>query len=236
VPADRLIDPGYLAARAKLISRRRAMGRAPAGAIEAGARDPSAANLLPTEDAPRPSTSHLSVVDAAGNAVAFTTTIESGFGSRVMAAGFLLNNQMTDFPADPPPDGRRFANAVQPGKRPRSSMAPTLVFDGAGRLVAVAGSPGGLAIIGYVANAVIAMLDWDLDPQAAAALPHFANRNGATELERGTAAERLKPALEAMGHTVAVVPMTSGLHLIRVRDGTLSGGADPRREGVALGD
>jgi gamma-glutamyltranspeptidase/glutathione hydrolase len=206
------------------------MGRAEAGRLAARGA------LVPTGNEPATSTTHISIVDQEGNAVAFTTTIESAFGSRLMVRGFLLNNQMTDFPWAPPGADRRTANGIEPGKRPRSSMAPTLVFDAAGKLVAVAGSPGGTQIIGYVAEALIALLDWDLDPQAAAALPHVTNRNGATELERGSDLERLRPELEKLGHQVATFGMTSGLNLIKLAGGRLSGGSDPRREGVALGD
>ena len=133
-------------------------------------------------------------------------------------------------------NGLAVANRVEPGKRPLSSMAPTFVLDQGGNLVAVLGSPGGSRIIPYVAEAIIALLDWRLSPAVAAALPHVANRNGATELEADTTAERLAPALMALGHNVDVKEMTSGLHVILIDDGLLIGGADPRREGVALGD
>jgi gamma-glutamyltranspeptidase/glutathione hydrolase len=133
-------------------------------------------------------------------------------------------------------DGAPTANAVAPGKRPRSSMAPALAFDADGRLRLVAGSPGGGAIINYVAKALVASLDWKLDPQAAAALGHFGSQNGPTELERHTPLESLRPALEALGHAVGLVTSISGLHLIAITGDELLGGADPRREGVALGD
>jgi gamma-glutamyltranspeptidase/glutathione hydrolase len=231
VPTASLIDPGYLAERARLISDVRAMGRAEPGVI-AGEH----ARFAPAEDGHSLSTSHLSVVDDDGNAVAFTTSIESTFGSRLMVHGFLLNNQLTDFSFVPEVAGRPALDRAEAGKRPRSSMAPTLVFDGMGRLVMATGSPGGARIIGYVANSVIAVLDWGLDPQAAASLPHFANRNGATELEAGTPVAGLKAALEARGHSVTLDSMTSGLNIIRSRSEVLFGGTDPRREGVALGD
>jgi gamma-glutamyltranspeptidase/glutathione hydrolase len=230
VPTDNLIDPGYLADRAKLISTERAMGRAAPGELDGEHA------FAPADDERGVSTSHMSIVDDDGNAVSFTTSIESTFGSRLMVRGFLLNNQLTDFSFAPEVAGKPALDRAEAKKRPRSSMSPTLVFDGMGRLVLVTGSPGGARIIGFVANSVIASLDWGLDPQAAAALPHFANRNGATELEAHTAVAGLKAALEAKGHTVTLDSMTSGLNIIRVRSEVLYGGTDPRREGVALGD
>jgi gamma-glutamyltranspeptidase/glutathione hydrolase len=166
-----------------------------------------------------------------------TASIESAFGSRVMAAGFLLNNELTDFSFQPEADGKPVANRVEGGKRPRSSMSPTLVLDGQGRLVMAVGSPGGSRIIGYVVKALVAALDWGLDMQQAVSFPNFVNRNGATDLEAGTALAAVAEGLEALGHEVKQREMTSGLHAIRVRpDGTLEGGADPRREGVVYAD
>ncbi len=231
VPVDRLIDPGYLGARAKLISRTRAMGRAEPGEIEG-----NRAEFAPADDERGVSTSHISIVDGEGNAVAFTTSIENVFGSRVMVRGFLLNNQLTDFAFVPEVRGKPALERAEPGKRPRSSMSPTLVFDGSGKLVLVAGSPGGSRIIGFVANTLIATLDWNIDVQSAVALPHFGNRNGATELEQKTPIVGLKAKLEAMGHKVEIGDMTSGLHVIRVGPDGLTGGVDPRREGAASGD
>ena len=231
VPVAGLLDPGYLRRRALLIDPDRAMGEAAPGA-------PPGSEGLARADAAAPefaSTSHLSVVDSHGNALSFTTSVERAFGSRLMAAGFLLNNQLTDFSFAPIGEHGPVANRVQPGKRPRSSMTPTLIFDEAGRLIATLGSPGGSRIIGFVAQSVIALLDWGLDAQAALSLPRHVNRNGATELDAGTDLERLVPALEALGHEVRVRPLVSGLHAIRRVDGVLEGGADPRREGIALG-
>ncbi|MEX2200238.1 MAG: gamma-glutamyltransferase [Dongiaceae bacterium] len=232
VPTTGLLDPPYLESRADMISRRCSMGTAEAGT-------PPGALMLaqPTPQIEPSGTSHISVVDSAGNAVSLTSSIETAFGSRRWAADFLLNNQMTDFQFQPRDDaGRPVANRIEPGKRPRSSMAPTLVFDRDGDLYAVLGSPGGSRIIGYVAQSLIGMLDWQLGPQQAVALPHLTNRNGATDLESATGLAAFAPDLAARGHEIRLVPMASGLHAILVADDTLLGAADPRREGVALGD
>ena len=231
VPVRGLLDAGYLAGRAQLVDPLRAMAPPRPG-------DPPGRETRHAPQPPQPEhgTSHVSVLDAEGNAVAMTTTIEDLFGARVMVRGFMLNNELTDFSFRPEVDGRPVANRVEPGKRPRSAMSPTLVFDEAGRLRAVLGSPGGLRIIPYVAQTLVAMLDWDMDPQAAIALPHVGTVGGAAELERGTPAEALRAPLEALGHRVVVQPLPSGLQAIRVTPLGLEGGADPRREGVALGD
>jgi gamma-glutamyltranspeptidase / glutathione hydrolase len=231
-----LLDPGYLKQRAQQIGPR-SMGIAqpgvPPGTSVAWAPDPSP---------PKTATSHISVVDSHGNAVSMTTTIEDVFGARVMVRGFLLNNQLTDFSFAPTVDGKPVANRVQPGKRPRSSMAPTLVFDRqTGELVATVGSPGGSQIIGYVAKTLVGVLDWNLDIQQAIALPNFGSRNGPTEVEKGRISDTVVDGLKARGHDVREIDMASGLQgIVRVRlpDGRLgwAGGADPRREGVALGD
>lgn len=232
VPVRGLIDRDYIRSRAGLISPERSMGRAKPG-------DPPhrRAQLLAPSDGIENGTSHISVVDADGNAVAMTTTIEDGFGSRLMTkGGFLLNNELTDFNFAPEEDGKPVANRVEPGKRPRSSMAPTLVFDAFGRLYAVVGSPGGSQIIGYVGKTLVALLDWKMDPQQAVDFGNFGSRNGPTELEKGTGAEAWKAALEAKGHEVRLLEMTSGTQaIVKTSEGFL-GGADGRREGVAIGD
>jgi gamma-glutamyltranspeptidase/glutathione hydrolase len=210
VPVARLLSPAYLSNRARVIGER-SMRRALPGDSEAG-------------------TSHFSIVDSNGDAVAMTTTIESGFGSRIMVRGFLLNNELTDF--DFTPGG---PNEVGPGKRPRSSMAPTMVFDAQGRLQLLVGSPGGSAIINYVAKALVGVLDWKLDIQQAIDLPNFGSRNGPTQLERGSGYEALVPALTERGHDVRLMELESGLHGIERVPGGWRGGADPRREGVVLG-
>ena len=170
-----------------------------------------------------------------GNALSMTTTIENGFGSRVFVRGFLLNNELTDFSFETHEDGYPIANRVEPGKRPRSSMAPTIVTRD-GEPVLVVGSPGGSRIIGYVAQAVVAHLDWGLDVQQAVAQPHLVNRFGAYDLEEGTSAADLEGPLQEMGFETEMRDLNSGLHAIALGEGGLSGGADPRREGIALGD
>lgn len=182
-----------------------------------------------------PSTSHFSIVDASGNVVSMTTTIENGFGSRLMVGGFLLNNELTDFSFVPEVDGKPVANRIEPGKRPRSSMAPTIILKD-GKPVLAVGSPGGSNIIPYVAKTIIAWLDWEMDIQQAISLPHLVNRFGKYDVEAGTAAEALAPALAALGYVVEARDLNSGLHGIEIFADRLEGGADPRREGVALGD
>ncbi len=235
-PGKGLIDPGYLSARTSLIDGARAMPKAAAGLPPWR----EGRFYAPDRSAEIPATSHMSIVDEAGNIVSFTSSIESGFGSRLMARGFLLNNQLTDFSFVAEEDGKPVANRVEPGKRPRSSMAPTVVFapansEGAAAPLYVLGSPGGARIIPYVAWALIGLLDWRLDVQTAVAMAHVANLNGATELEAGTGLVALQPALAGLGHSVRVHDMNSGLHAIRIGDGALQGGVDPRREGAALG-
>ncbi|WP_341703574.1 gamma-glutamyltransferase family protein [Ferrovibrio sp.] len=231
VPVDGLLDRAYLARRARLIDPARSMGRAEPG------DPPGRRGLAPPAGLglPERGTSHVSIVDRAGNALAMTTTIESAFGARLMVAGFLLNNQLTDFSFLPERDGRAVANRVEPGKRPRSSMAPTILFDASGRLYGVAGSPGGSAIINYVTRSLWLILDRGYDPLAAISLSHFGSRNGPTELETDAPAE-WQAVLEAMGHTVRRLEMTSGLHVIIRGPQGWTGVADPRREGLALGD
>jgi len=192
---------------------------------------------FPAADGPDiPSTSHFSIIDDDGQVVSMTTSVEFAFGSGLMAGGFVLNNQMTDFTFVPTKDGKPIANAPAAGKRPRSSMAPMVVFDATGKPVIAVGSPGGTAIIGYVAETLVAMLDWGLDPQEAVDLPIVQNRNGPTLVENVADADTLAAALTAMGHTVKREGMNSGIHALRVTATGIHGGADPRRDGAALGD
>lgn len=252
VPVVGMLDPAYLTARAKLISMAKSIGvpvaGMPAGASRAGTD--TSLNL--------PSTSHLSIVDRNGNAIAMTTTIENSFGSLQMVRGFLLNNQLTDFSfTDRDADGGLVANRVQPLKRPRSSMAPTLVMNArTGDLEAITGSPGGSAIIQYTAKSIIGLVDWNLNIQQAINLPNFgAQTNATTSIEQGSLIDTaaLRNELTARGHTVArSTAFASGLHGITFNglrpDGTpgllarnpgagvYAGGADPRREGIAKGN
>jgi gamma-glutamyltranspeptidase/glutathione hydrolase len=235
VPSAGLIDPAYLRERALLVKPEKSMLRALPG-TPAGA--PSALGTDATIESS--GTSHWSVIDATGNAVAITSSIESAFGSRIFVHGFLLNNELTDFSFQPEENGRPVANRVEPGKRPRSAMAPTLVFAPGGELTMALGAAGGPAIINYTARALVAVLDWKLSLQQAIAAPNMGSRNRETEIERGSALEGVAAALRALGHPVAAVDMVSGLHGIqrtpRGPSFTLTGGADPRREGVALGN
>ena len=231
VPVRGLLDPDYLKERGALIDAGKSMGKAIAGTPpekKTELRHPGNALEIP-------STSHFSIVDAKGNAVSMTTSVESAFGSRIMVGGFLLNNQLTDFSFRPEIDGKPIANRVEPGKRPRSSMAPTIVMGPGGGLRLVTGSPGGSRIINYTARSVMAVLDWNLDPQWAVTRGHVVSRNGKVDLEEGTFWDELKVGLESLGHEINVRKLTSGLHAILVENGKLYGGADPRREGIAAG-
>ncbi|WP_322868093.1 gamma-glutamyltransferase [Aquicoccus sp. G2-2] len=229
VPMKGLLAPGYLTERAELLTGDMALPDA-----EAGKPEFDHAGLQADDDAIElPSTSHLSIVDSAGNVLVLTSSVENAFGSRLMVRGFLLNNQLTDFSFSSQRDGRPIANRVEPGKRPRSSMAPTIVLRN-GKPVLAIGSPGGSRIIGYVAQAIIAWVDWGMDVQQAVAMPHLVNRFGPYEIEQGTSAQALSGALEKMGYGVNVRGLNSGLHAIAIGD-DLRGGADPRREGIALG-
>jgi gamma-glutamyltranspeptidase/glutathione hydrolase len=231
VPARGLLDPDYLKKRAGLIDSEKSMGKAAAGTPP----EKKTELRVPGNALEIPSTSHFSIVDAKGNAVSMTTSVESAFGSRMMVGGFLLNNQLTDFSFQPERDGKPVANRVEPGKRPRSSMAPTIVLGPNGGLRLVTGSPGGSRIINYTARSVMAVLDWNLDPQWAVTRGHVISRNGKVDLEEGTFFDEFKVGLESLGHEINVRKLNSGLHAILAENGKLYGGADPRREGVAAG-
>ncbi len=231
VPTAGLLDPDYLKRRAAEIDPARAAGKAAAGSPPGAPREQS-----PPLQPPEKGTSQIVIRDRWGGALAMTTTIETGFGSRVMAAGFLLNNELTDFSRAPEIDGRLVANRVEAGKRPRSTMAPTILFKN-GRPALLLGSPGGSRIIGYVAEAIVNIVDFGLPLGEALAAGHVSNRNGPTDLEVGTDAAAWADALAAMGHEIRLGEINSGLAAILIRpDGRLEGAADPRREGVALGD
>ncbi len=235
VPVDGLLDPEYLEARSEMIDPKKARKAAKAGLPE-GIKSAFVDGVSPE----LPSTSHFSIVDSHQNVVSMTTSIEFVFGSHVMVHGFLLNNQLTDFSFLPGTEKRPIANAVAANKRPRSSMAPLIVFDQkSGQPVLAIGSPGGSRIIAYVVRATLGILEWGLDPQRAVSLPHVVNRNGATELENDGwdpgELDAAKKALTALGHTVEVGEQNSGLHAISITEHGLLGGVDPRREGLAAG-
>ena len=231
VPVRGLLDRGYLKQRSALIDPGKDMGTA-----TAGTPPDKRADFAPQRTPQLPGTSHLAVVDDNGQVVSLTMTIEFAFGSETMANGFLLNNELTDFSFEPVRDGKPVANAPAPGKRPMSAMSPTIVFDAKGDFAIAAGSPGGPAIIDFVTQSLIAMLDAHMNPAEAVALPHVLNLNSPTIIEKGTALEALTAPLTAMGHTVVPRDLESGLHIIQRVRGGYRGGADPRRDGVAIGD
>jgi gamma-glutamyltranspeptidase/glutathione hydrolase len=231
VPVQGMLDPSYLQGRAILLAGDDALPEVSAGT-------PEFDHTLLWADGDtleQPSTTHISIVDSYGNVLSMTSTIENAFGSRVMAGGFLLNNELTDFSFRSHDGGVPIANRVEPGKRPRSSMAPTIVLRDGAPVLAI-GSPGGSAIIGYVTQALIAHLDWGMDVQQAVSMGHAVNRFGTYDLEEGTEAAALAAPLQAMGYEVKIGAQTSGLHAIAITADGLQGGADPRREGVALGE
>jgi gamma-glutamyltranspeptidase / glutathione hydrolase len=233
VPVAGLLDPTYLAERRALINPDRAAASVAAGSPP-NVKQGAFGNDRTRE---RGGTSQISIVDDQGNAFSFTTSIEYAFGARSMVRGFLLNNQLTDFSFEPmDEEGRPVANRVEPGKRPRSAMDPTMVFADNGGLRFVLGSPGGPLIIPFNVKTVIALIDWGLDPSQAVALVNFAGTETALLLEPGASWDPLAASLDAMGHAVRRAPMTSGEHVIAVTPDGIEGGADPRRDGVALGD
>ncbi|QJP17209.1 gamma-glutamyltransferase [Starkeya sp. ORNL1] len=235
MPTKGLLAPDYLKARAELLRGDDALPEVAAGMPKwdhALLSPPAYADDAALE---LPSTSQIVIVDADGNALSMTTTIENGFGSRLMVGGFLLNNELTDFSFKSQENGVPVANRVEPGKRPRSSMTPTIVLKD-GKPVLALGSPGGSQIIGYVAKTLVSHLDWGMDIQAAVAAPNVLARFDAVEIEKGTSAEALEPGLKALGFPVKSAEMTSGVQAIAIGEGELTGAADPRREGIAIGE
>lgn len=238
VPLQKMLDKEYLKSRSKLIDLKKAPTQFSAGTFAQNhfanhVND----NVIASYQAVEPiSTTHLSVVDEEGNAVSFTSSIEYFFGSAITVDGFLLNNHMTDFSFIPEIDGKKVANAIEPGKRPRSSMSPTFIFDKNNKLVMVVGSPGGPRIIQHVLKTIVAHLDFGLDVQSAISLPNYVILNEALELEKNTAITKLEKSLRKMGHEVKIIDITSGIHAITINHGNISGGADPRRNGTAVGN
>lgn len=230
VPVTGLLAADYLKSRAALIDLTQDRAEVTAG-VPLGAVALASAQAVEFAN-----TTHYSIVDAAGNAVSLTSSIENAFGSGLLVNGYLLNNQMTDFALNPQHDGLLVANRVQPQKRPRSSMAPMMVFSADGQLQMVAGSPGGSRIINYVAQALVGMIDWQLDPQQAADLAKVTHRNDHLALEAGSDLVTLAPKLQELGYQVKIVDLNSGLHLIKRSPKGWWGGADPRREGQALAE
>lgn len=226
-----LLDKKYLAERAALIVKGEALKAVKPG----NPKWDQMITLVDDASIELPSTTHIVIVDKKGNIISMTSTIENGFGSRVMSNGFLLNNELTDFSFLSHKNGYPVANRVEPGKRPRSSMSPTIVLENGKPYMAI-GSPGGSRIIGYVVQTLIAHMDWGLDIQNAISMPRMLNRFGTYELEENTEAEHFKDALEALGYEVKIRDLNSGLQGVLLIDGKLIGGADPRREGSVMGD
>ena len=233
VPVDKLLNPEYLSNRASLISTDTVLTTP---VSHGNPFDDKHTEMAPDNKPSRFGTSHFSIVDSNGNIVSMTTTIEGAFGSQMMVNGFMLNNELTDFSFAPSKNGKTIANRVEAGKRPRSSMAPTIVFNADGSPKLIIGSPGGSSIIAFVAKTLIAVLDWKMSIQDAIELGHVVNKNGPTQLEKGTNSESLNSQLMTWGHQIKVREFESGLNGIEFADGFMIGGADPRREGVALGD
>ncbi len=236
VPIDQMLDKNYLKKRSSLIDLNKAKSNFEAGKFSQIAND-NKNNILASYQQTEPfETTHMSIIDQEGNAIAFTSSIEYFFGSALSVEGFLLNNHMTDFSFIPEIDGKKVANRVEPFKQPRSSMSPTFVFDQNNKLKMVVGSPGGPRIIQFVTKAIIGVLDWQMDVQQAISLPNFTVLNNVIELEKDTKIAKLAKDLEKMGHKVAVKDQVSGLHAIVIdNDNKLIAGADPRRGGLAIG-
>ena len=230
VPSTELVDEQYLRSRASLLNKNIAIPKVAAGEPI----DSLSQRRAPNSSIEQQSTTHVSIVDTYGNVLSLTSSIENAFGSRLMTNGFLLNNQLTDFSFKSSSNGVPVANRVEGGKRPRSSMAPTIVLQD-GKPVLVIGSPGGSRIISYVANTIVAILDWGLDVQKAVSQPHAVNRFGTYEIEKATRLIEIKNSLKELGYDVTERSLNSGLNVIMIQNGSLFGGSDPRREGIAFG-
>lgn len=230
VPSQGLINEDYLKQRAEMINL-----KAPLKIVNAGSPPwETALNYANDQSIELPSTTHFNIVDAQGNVVSLTSSVENVFGSRIMVRGFLLNNQMTDFSFKHHQDGQIIANHITPGKRPRSSMSPTIVLKNGSPYLSI-GSPGGSYIIGYVAQALIAHLTWQLPLEDVVQLPHISNRFGTVEFEQDTNAQQYEQQFKKWGYKTKLKPLNSGLHIIKIEQ-DLTGAADPRREGVAIGE
>ena len=231
VPIKELTDQNYINKRANFLNSKNKIEKVKAGNLISK----SSSNWIEDISLELPSTSHISIVDKYGNALSMTTTIENGFGSRLMTnSGFLLNNELTDFSFKSFKNGKKIANSIAPGKRPRSSMAPTIILKN-NKPVYILGSPGGSNIIGYVINAVVSLIDWKMNVQEAASIPHGINKYGTYYLEKNTFLSELRPSLEAMNYKVKLKEFSSGLNIILIDD-KLYGGSDHRREGIAIGN
>ena len=233
VPTKQLLSQNYLHERAKKLNRKKALLKVHPGILKVD----DLSHFSNDASLELPSTSHISIVDSYGNALSMTTTIENAFGSRLMTrGGFLLNNELTDFSFRPQKDGSPIANSIERGKRPRSSMSPTIIKDNQNELKLILGSPGGSRIIGYVLKTIIAHLDWGLDIQKSIELPNMVNRFGVFEIENSYQNNHLFGSLKEIGFKIKMGALNSGVYAIAVDKGILYGGADPRREGVALGN
>ena len=227
VPVEGLLNETYLNERGKIISL-----NSYSKTITHG-NPPGAEEFEKNMDISKPSTSHFVIIDKEGNAVSMTSTVEGPFGSHLMAGGFILNNELTDFSMIPELNGKKIANRVEPNKRPMSSMTPTIIFKD-NNLYALTGSPGGTSIINYVTKSVLGLIDWNLDPAQIAELPHYMNKGLYTELEKNTSLEDLKIELELLGHPIKIQSKRSGLHIALKKYDGFIGGADPRREGLVI--
>ena len=229
MPTKGLLDPSYIQQRAQLLATDKRLIKA-----EPGSPPWDHARIQITDEAIElPSTTHFAIVDSQGNVVSMTSTIENSFGSRLMVGGFLLNNELTDFSFRSQIDGIPIANRIEPGKRPRSSMAPTIVMLNNQPVLAI-GSPGGSQIIGYIAKTLVAYLDWGMDLQQAINLPNINNRFGPFEIEQQTTATAWAPKFEQLGYKTVIKDLNSGIQAISITPQQLIGAADPRREGKVI--